>query len=52
VLDDMGSNSKNRYRGNPIVGSNPTLSATVLSQEIPDSCCKTLWTGQRPPRPK
>src|ERR1700730_14061901 len=45
-----GDGLENRYRGNPIVGSNPTLSAGVLSQDIPDTCCKTLWTGQRPPR--
>src|SRR5215831_1031949 len=29
------------------VGSNPTARTTVLSQDIPDSCLKALWTGQR-----
>ncbi len=33
-----------------LVGSNPTPSASVLSQDIPDACRKTLWTGQRPLR--
>src|SRR5215467_1729286 len=33
-----------------IEGSNPSSPAIVLSQDIGDTCCKTLWTGQRPRR--
>jgi hypothetical protein len=33
-----------------ILGSNPSAPAIVLSQEMPDACRKTLWTGQRPLR--
>ena len=28
--------------------SRPVDPAIVLSQDIPDACRKTLWTGQRP----
>ncbi len=35
-----------------VVGSNPTSHPIVLSQDIEDTCRKTLLTGQRPvPRP-
>jgi hypothetical protein len=44
-----GDGLENRYRGNPIVGSNPTLSASVMSQDMVDACRRTLCTGQRPP---
>ena len=33
-----GDGLENRYRGNPIVGSNPTLSANVVSQDMVDAC--------------
>jgi len=29
----------------------PPPAPIVLSQDIEDTCCKTLCTGQRPPRP-
>ncbi len=31
-------------------GSTPLGSTNVMSQDIVDICCKTLCTGQRPPR--
>src|SRR5207245_3431440 len=31
-----------------VQGSNPCPGANVLSQDIEDTCCKTLCTGQRP----
>jgi hypothetical protein len=31
-------------------GSNPSRGTSVLSQDIVDTCRKTFWTGQRPPR--
>jgi hypothetical protein len=29
---------------NPSEGSNPSLSASVMSRDIPDSCRETSWT--------
>ena len=36
------------YSCKAVLGSNPNLSATVLSQDIVPACGKTLCAGQRP----
>jgi hypothetical protein len=51
LSEHLGDALENCHRCKPIQGSNPCPSANVLSQDIVHSCCKTLCTGQRPPRP-